>query len=410
MTTKIELLKPHADLVATMHAMRGARYRVLVAGRRYSKTTWAEMELVEGAARGQRVAYFTPRYKYLGEMWRSLTSRLKSVIVHQNATDGLLQLIGGGSIEFWTMVDPDAGRSRKYHRIVIDEAGLLKKGELLQRWKLAIRPTLADYRGRALFTGSPKGFNDLYDLFQRGQKGTETYKSGYCSMQRPTSANPWIHADEIAEMRSDMTDLEAAQELDAQFVLFGGDLFPATWPIANTDTLGSPVVARVRFWDLAGADVRQGDHTVGARLALLRDRRVIIEDVARFQAKHNERNTRMRSIAASDGHSVHQVIEAPPGLGREASSGAALALSGYNVTEIAPRGTKIGRADGYISAAQGGRVFLTPAPWNRAFIEEHAAFPSGAHDDQIDAANGAFTWLQRPRPQQGIGGYSEWTG
>ena len=30
------------------------------------------------------------------------------------------------------------------------------------------------------------------------------------------------------------------------------------------------------------------------------------------------------------------------------------------------------------------------APWVDAFIEEHASFPAGAHDDQVDAASQAL--------------------
>jgi phage terminase large subunit-like protein len=31
--------------------------------------------------------------------------------------------------------------------------------------------------------------------------------------------------------------------------------------------------------------------------------------------------------------------------------------------------------------------------WNRAFLDEHEQFPVGTHDDQVDAASGAFNKL-----------------
>ena len=34
---------------------------------------------------------------------------------------------------------------------------------------------------------------------------------------------------------------------------------------------------------------------------------------------------------------------------------------------------------------------MLEAPWNRAFIDELAAFPLGQHDDQVDALSLAFS-------------------
>lgn len=383
----------HADLRRIIADASEARFVVLAAGRRYSKSTLA-LHLMAAALEGKHVGYFTPTYKYLGAMWRWCLTTYHPLIASHNATAGLIETRTGGTMEFWTMTNPDAGRSRKYHRVILDEAGLMRSGTLMPLWSQAIRPTLADYQGGAWLLGSPRGFNDFYELYQRGQVGTAEHIEGWRSYQRPTAANPHIAPEEIATMRAELPELVAAQELDAQFVALTAGEFPTTWPMANAGD-PTPVLARVRFWDLAGAEKDGGDYTVGARLALLADRRVRVEHVIRFQEKRHNRNEKMRAVASEDARLglVTQVIEAPPGLGRDASSGAALALNGYVVEEVPPRGNKVVRADAYISAAQGGRVELLAGPWVREFINEHIAFPWGAHDDQVDAANGAFTWL-----------------
>jgi predicted phage terminase large subunit-like protein len=36
---------------------------------------------------------------------------------------------------------------------------------------------------------------------------------------------------------------------------------------------------------------------------------------------------------------------------------------------------------------------MVTAGWNRVFLDELAGFPSGAHDDQVDAASDAFSGL-----------------
>jgi phage terminase large subunit-like protein len=43
-----------------------------------------------------------------------------------------------------------------------------------------------------------------------------------------------------------------------------------------------------------------------------------------------------------------------------------------------------------------GNVRLVRGAWNGAFLDEVAAFANGAHDDQIEAAAGAFAELAKP--------------
>ena len=45
------------------------------------------------------------------------------------------------------------------------------------------------------------------------------------------------------------------------------------------------------------------------------------------------------------------------------------------------------------SQANAGNLSLLRAPWNRALLDELAAFPSGAKDDQVDALSRAFELL-----------------
>jgi predicted phage terminase large subunit-like protein len=60
--------------------------------------------------------------------------------------------------------------------------------------------------------------------------------------------------------------------------------------------------------------------------------------------------------------------------------------------------TKVSRAQDVTPLVEGQRVRLPlDAPWVEAFIEEHAAFPTGTHDDQVDTTAMALTRLsQRP--------------
>ena len=137
-----------------------ARFGVLACGRRWGKTLYGVDYLAPPALEGWPVAWFAPTYKLLLEVWRDFERLLRPVIKRSNATERRIELVTGGVVEFWTMEDADAGRSRKYKRAFIDEAGLVAR--LLSLWHEAIMPTLADLKGGARFGGTPKGRNGFW--------------------------------------------------------------------------------------------------------------------------------------------------------------------------------------------------------------------------------------------------------
>ena len=58
-----------------------------------------------------------------------------------------------------------------------------------------------------------------------------------------------------------------------------------------------------------------------------------------------------------------------------------------------PEGGKVARAAAVSPLIEAGNVYLPHpdyAPWVGDFIEECAAFPNGAHDDQVDAMTQAL--------------------
>lgn len=71
---------------------------------------------------------------------------------------------------------------------------------------------------------------------------------------------------------------------------------------------------------------------------------------------------------------------------------------------VNPEGGKVARAAPITPLIEAGNVYLPHpqiAPWVYEFIEECAAFPNGAHDDQVDAMTQALVRL-RMVPQQVI--------
>ena len=189
--------------------MAGAkRFNVLMCGRRFGKTALGADLAISGALDGQTWGWFAPAYKYLEEAWRELVAVLAVVPGFQkNEQEHRLTLPTGGSIECWSMDSPDPGRGRKYHGIIVDEAGLVER--LAYVWHTALRPTLADYAGTAWFLGTPKGVGDFSALWRQGQGGD----ADWASWRQPTSANPFIPASEIEAMRASMPETVFRQEI-----------------------------------------------------------------------------------------------------------------------------------------------------------------------------------------------------
>jgi hypothetical protein len=70
-----------------------------------------------------------------------------------------------GRLDFWTLGNEIAGRSRRYRRVVIDEAAFAKDGDnkvdgsMMEIWEKAIKPTLFDYGGEVLICSNSAGKN-----------------------------------------------------------------------------------------------------------------------------------------------------------------------------------------------------------------------------------------------------------
>jgi hypothetical protein len=54
------------------------------------------------------------------------------------------------------------------------------------------------------------------------------------------------------------------------------------------------------------------------------------------------------------------------------------------------------RAQAATPTIEAGRIFLPEsAPWLAEFLDEHASFPNGAHDDQVDSVTQFINYVRR---------------
>jgi predicted phage terminase large subunit-like protein len=161
-----------------------------------------------------------------------------------------------------------------------------------------------------------------------------------------------------------------------------------------------PVEAkRVRYWDLGGSDSTKADYTVGCLMAE-HDGLYYIEDIQRGQWSPKDRNQQMKDTAQSDEDEYGVIptwIEKVPGLAVEVITNIVKFLGGFKVHTEMAKNDKTTRADPFASQCEAKNVRIVKGPWNVSFRNELTAFPHGSHDDQVDAASGAFSKLARGR-------------
>ena len=182
------------------------RFNVLECGRRFGKTHLGIQLAIEKAIDGGLVGWFAPTYRYLADPWRDIEKILKPATVRVDRMEKRIDLVSGGCLDFWSLDSVDAGRGRRYDRIVIDEAGIVR--DLGPAWQETLRATLADRLGDAWFLGTPKGRSFFHRCFERGQIGD----SGWKSWRLPTTSNPLIKASEVAAARAELPKTVFEQE------------------------------------------------------------------------------------------------------------------------------------------------------------------------------------------------------
>lgn len=173
----------------------------------------------------------------------------------------------------------------------------------------------------------------------------------------------------------------------------GGGVFPEKrWAFIRADEVPDGL-AWVRAWDLAATE-DGGDWTVGARMAKLPDGRFVVDDVVRGRWDSFRVRAEIAGAARRDPSRCDIELPQDPGqAGKDQARQLVAMLAGRNVHARPVTGSKEVRATGYASQQQAGNVLLVEADWNGPWVAEHAGFPRGTHDDQVDAGSTAFNAL-----------------
>ena len=206
----MKLHKTQSEVAIDTH-----RFRVLLCGRRWGKTTLAVQEMVANAISGndRNIAYIAPTYQQARDIaWNELKKITHNIAdnINESRLEITLRTTKGGkskiALRGWEAVD--TLRGQYFHFLVLDEVATFRN--FWVGWHEVLRPTLTDKKGDALFIGTPKGFNHLYDLYNMID---EDYKSFHFT----SYDNPFIPKEEIDKAKIEMPEDRFAQEYMADF-------------------------------------------------------------------------------------------------------------------------------------------------------------------------------------------------
>lgn len=270
-----------------------ARFKVICAGRRVGKTILIRHVAITSLLAGKSVVYITPTFVLADEAYDRIIEALPlQLITKANKSTRLIEILGGGSIRFFSGEALSRVRGFDASVILVDEAAHIP--DLQTEWNQSLRPLLLKTKGIAYLISTPYGKNYFYSLFQKGIN----LDNGFKSWQFSSYMNPYLPKDELDELIKEMPQAIYQQEIEAQPIANSANPIGTDNIIANTVTTLSTEPTVVYGIDVA----KSFDYTVILGL----DKSGAVTHFDRFQAPWAVTKARIEALPAD----VLKVIDA----------------------------------------------------------------------------------------------------
>jgi len=202
------------------------RFSVIVAHRRFGKTTFCINHLIKSALTARhhssRFAYVAPLYRQAKtvawDMIKHYTSTIPSV--KYNESELRVDFPNGSRITLFGSDNPDSLRGIGLLGVVLDEVAQMKEDV----WGSVIRPTLSDQKGYAIFIGTPKGLDSFYDIYDKALIEDDWYTNIY-----KASETGILDADELEAAKRDITFEDYMREYECSFTVPSAMGFDREW-------------------------------------------------------------------------------------------------------------------------------------------------------------------------------------
>jgi hypothetical protein len=264
---------------------RAQRWACLVVHRRGGKTVACVNDLIRRAVRLDKIdgrfAYIGPQLNQSKDVvWTYLKRFAGPLIIEKNESDLWVEVPNAGGhvsrIRVYGADNPDRLRGGYFDYALLDEYADIAPsvyGEI-------VRPMLADRQGGATFIGTLKGRNHLWKLYEQRVDDADWF-----TMLAKASQTGILPAEELADMRDDMTPEEYEQEMECnpdaaiRGAYWGKELAnaeaegrmcpiePAPGPVHTVWDLGMGDSTAIWWWQAHGKEIRVLDfyenHGVG---------------------------------------------------------------------------------------------------------------------------------------------------
>jgi predicted phage terminase large subunit-like protein len=151
-----------------------------------------------------------------------------------------------------------------------------------------------------------------------------------------------------------------------------------------------------RYWDLAASTKTSADYTASVRVAS-HDGILYIADGIHIKAEWPDAKKTIIQTMRTEKDTSHGIEEALHGLAAVQDLRRDPLLNGVAFQGIRVDKDKVSRAMPWAARAESGAVRIVNGQWVRGFLDEIVAFPSGSHDDYVDAVSGAVMMSAKPR-------------
>ena len=164
-------------------------------------------------APGKEAWYIAPTYRQAKQVaWRQLKRAVRPHIVGKDETDLSIDLAWGGRVALRGAENYDALRGPGLDGVIFGEFADMP----VEAWTEVVRPMLSDRLGRALFIGTPEGFNHFFELYSAAKS-----KTGWASWQFTTLQGGNVAPEEVEAARYDLDEKTFRQEYEASFESIG---------------------------------------------------------------------------------------------------------------------------------------------------------------------------------------------
>ncbi len=229
--------QPHAGQLKAIDAMSRARFVELICGRRWGKSKLLARRIVRQMLEPEQVVWnVAPTYDLSDRVFGEVVKLFKTTVpralmaagrpvvkvrrASQSSSLRLLEVSNGSTLQGKSADNPDSLLGTGLDLLVEDEAARIGQN-IFEEYLL---PALLDRGGKAVLISTPRGYDWLFDLFERGQPGPN-HDPEWWSLQSPSWENPYLKREDIERFRSIMSRSSFDQEIGAQFTARSGRVF-----------------------------------------------------------------------------------------------------------------------------------------------------------------------------------------